>query len=73
MAISDVEAVDAVGIEPETGNAMLVITDDLDWSDPGHLNALQQKVTAYSSASSRAGSLNSPFLEAAWAASRRSA
>jgi|JI10StandDraft_1071094.scaffolds.fasta_scaffold104225_6 hypothetical protein len=48
MAISDVEAVDAVGIEPETGNAMLVITDDLDWSDPvAHLNALQQKVTAY--------------------------
>ena len=48
MAISDVDAVDAVGVEPETGNAMLVITDDLDWSDPAaHINALQQKVMAY--------------------------
>ena len=48
MAISDAEMVDAVGIEPETGNAMLVITDDLDWSDPvAHINALQQKVMAY--------------------------
>jgi len=48
MAISDVDAVDAVGIEPETGNAMLIISDDLDWSDPvAHINALQQKVMAY--------------------------
>ena len=54
MAISDVEAVDAVGaggvggIGRGAGNAMLVITDGLDWSDPvAHLNALQQKIAAY--------------------------
>ncbi len=48
MAISDVDAVDAAGIEPETGNAMLIISDDLDWSDPvAHLNVLQQKIGAY--------------------------
>lgn len=48
MAINDPSALDALGIEPGTGHALLVIVDDLDWSDPmGHINALQQKVTAY--------------------------
>lgn len=48
MAIDDVNTVDAVGIEPETGHAMVVISDHLDWSDPvAHINALQQKITAY--------------------------
>jgi hypothetical protein len=48
MAINDASAVDALGIEPDTGHALLVIVDDLDWSDPvAHINALQQKIGAY--------------------------
>jgi hypothetical protein len=48
MAISDATSLDALGIEPGTGHALLVIVDDLDWSDPvAHLNALQQKIAAY--------------------------
>ena len=48
MAIDDVDTIDAVGIEPETGYAMLVISDHLDWSDPvAHINTLQQQVMAY--------------------------
>jgi len=48
MGIDNPEAVDALGIDPDTGDALLVITDDLDWSDPvAHLNALQAKIGAY--------------------------
>ena len=48
MAIGDPLAVDALGIEPDTGHALLVIIDDLDWSNPmEHINALQQKISAY--------------------------
>ena len=48
MAVSDATSLDALGIEPGTGHALLVIVDDLDWADPvAHLNALQQKITAY--------------------------
>ncbi|MDP3494483.1 MAG: hypothetical protein Q8R82_15340 [Hyphomonadaceae bacterium] len=48
MAVEDATALDALGIEPGTGHALLVIVDDLDWSDPvAHLNALQQKIGAY--------------------------
>jgi hypothetical protein len=37
-----------VGIDPDSGDAMLVISDDLDWSDPvAHINALQAKIGAY--------------------------
>lgn len=46
--ISDASSVDALGIEPGSGHALLVIADDLDWSDPvAHINALQQKIGAY--------------------------
>ena len=46
--ISDASSVDALGIDPETGDGMLVISDDLDWSDPvAHINALQAKIGAY--------------------------
>ena len=46
--ISDASSVDAVGIDPETGDGILVITDDLDWADPAaHFNALQAKIGAY--------------------------
>ncbi len=48
MSVSDAGSVDAVGIDPETGDAMMVILDDLDWADPvAHLNALQAKIGAY--------------------------
>jgi len=48
MGIDNPEAVDAIGIDPDSGDALLVITDDLDWSDPvAHLSALQQKIGAY--------------------------
>lgn len=48
MGIDNPEAVDALGIDPDTGDALLVITDDLDWADPvAHLNALQAKIGAY--------------------------
>jgi len=48
MSILDAGAVDALGIDPETGDAMMVISDDLEWSDPmAHINALQAKIGAY--------------------------
>ena len=46
--ISDADTVDALGINPDSGDALLVISDDFDWSDPvAHINALQAKIGAY--------------------------
>ena len=46
--IGDADTVDALGIDPDSGDALLVISDDLDWSDPvAHINALQAKIGAY--------------------------
>lgn len=60
MAIDNANAVDALGIDPDTGHALLVISDDMDWSDPvAHLNALQAKIGAY------IGFVNTGQLEAA--------
>ena len=48
MAIDDAGTIDAVGIDPETGHALMIISDHLDWSDVvAHVNALQHKVGAY--------------------------
>lgn len=48
MAIDDTYTVDAAGIEPGTGQPLLIISDHLDWSDPvAHLNLLQLKLNAY--------------------------
>lgn len=48
MAVSEADTVDALGLDPDTGDAMMVIVDDLDWSDPmAHINALQAKIGAY--------------------------
>ena len=48
MAIDDAGTIDALGIEPETGHALMIISDHLDWSDVvAHMNALQSKVGAY--------------------------
>lgn len=48
MAIDDAGSIDALGIEPETGRALMIISDHLDWSDVvAHMNALQQKIGAY--------------------------
>jgi hypothetical protein len=48
MTIDDAGTVDALGIEPDTGHALMIISDHLDWSDTvAHMNALQHKVGAY--------------------------
>ncbi len=48
MSIDNPNAVDAIGIDPDSGDALLVITDDMDWSDPvAHINAMQAKIGAY--------------------------
>jgi hypothetical protein len=48
LSVSNANSVDALGIDPDSGDALLVITDDLDWSDPvAHFTALQAKIGAY--------------------------
>ena len=43
MAIDNPNTVDAGGIDPESGHAVLVIQDQMDWSDPAaHFRALQK-------------------------------
>jgi len=48
MTLEDPSAVDAAGIENETGFAILTIADSWDWSDVhAHLSAVQKKLNAY--------------------------
>src|SRR5260370_28362758 len=48
MALDKLDSVDTVGIEKDTGFAVLTIADSWDWADePKHLLALQAKLNAY--------------------------
>lgn len=48
MALDKPNTVDAIGIEKDTGAAILTITDSWDWADEQkHLLALQAKLNAY--------------------------
>ena len=48
MALDSPNMVDAVGVDPESGHAVLVISDQMDWSDPAaHFRALQRKISNY--------------------------
>ena len=48
MTVLQKSTVDWLGIEKGTGNVVLTVVDDLDWSDEnGHLLALQEKLNTY--------------------------
>lgn len=48
MSVQQLDKIDLIGINKETGNVELAIIDDLDWSDIElHLSTLQDKVNAY--------------------------
>lgn len=48
MSLERLYTVDAMGIDRETGHAVLTLADSWDWTDPSlHLNALQAKLNAY--------------------------
>jgi hypothetical protein len=48
MSLDHSNSVDAIGIENETGHAVLTIADSWEWNDErAHLLALQAKLNAY--------------------------
>jgi hypothetical protein len=48
MSLESTNTVDAVGIENDTGMAVLTLADSWDWSDEhAHLLALQSKLNSY--------------------------
>lgn len=48
MTVAQKSTVDWLGIEKGTGNVVLTVVDDLDWSDDNeHLLALQEKLNTY--------------------------
>lgn len=48
MSLEQLNTVDAIGLENETGNVVLTIADSWDWTDKHcHLSALQEKMNAY--------------------------
>src|SRR5215469_3883139 len=48
MSLENPNTVDAIGIEKDTGRAILTIVDSWDWADKKrHLLALQEKLNAY--------------------------
>jgi len=48
MAIDKVEIIDLIGIDNQTGNVILTISDHLDWKDESsHLLLLQDKLNSY--------------------------
>jgi hypothetical protein len=48
MSVLDPNSVDAAGIDKESGDVVLTISDHLEWDDAnGHLLALQAKLNGY--------------------------
>lgn len=49
MSIEQVNVVDAIGVDERTGNVVLTIMDQLDWSsnEEEHLFLLQEKINTY--------------------------
>lgn len=48
MSIDQAQVVDAVGLDPLSGEVVLTISDHLDWSDvENHIVLLQEKLNAY--------------------------
>lgn len=47
MAVNEPSIVDAIGIDPQTANVMLAISDHLPWTDPEHFSTLERKLAAY--------------------------
>lgn len=48
MGLEDLNTVDAIGLERESGAAVLTLIDSWDWRDEeNHLDALQSKLNAY--------------------------
>ncbi len=48
MAVDQAKIVDAIGIDPATGEVVLTISDHLDWGNgEHHLQALQEKLNTY--------------------------
>ena len=48
MSIEQLDVIDDLHMEGETGPVVLTILDPLDWSDPAsHKQALQQKINVY--------------------------
>jgi hypothetical protein len=48
MSILNANKIDLIGIDKKTNNAILTISDHLDWDDEHyHLSALQEKINSY--------------------------
>ena len=48
MAVDQAKIVDAMGVDPVTGEVVLTISDHLKWGDGGHhLQVLQEKLNTY--------------------------
>jgi CRP-like cAMP-binding protein len=47
MSVEDKSVVDAIGLERESNNVVLTITDHLEWDGEGHLLTLQEKINTY--------------------------
>jgi uncharacterized protein DUF6572 len=48
MSVDQVDIVDLISVDPETGQVVLTVSDHLNWSDSiDHQNILQRKLNAY--------------------------
>ena len=49
LSVEQVNQIDMIGIDRDSGDVVLTITDHLDWSEPSdtHLRLLQAKLNAY--------------------------
>ncbi len=48
MSVEQINVIDAIGVETESGKVVLTISDHLDWTDgETHLQILQEKINTY--------------------------
>ena len=48
MSVEEIDQIDIIGIDPISGEVILTVADQLDWSDEyAHLTTLQEKLNTY--------------------------
>lgn len=50
MGLRHLQAIDGVGLDEDGSVVVLLISDDLPWTDPNHIPALSAKLEAYANA-----------------------
>jgi hypothetical protein len=63
MTVEQTDVVDGIGLGRDGSNVVMLISDHLEWTDPGHLKMIGAKVEAYANVV-RSGQISASYPDA---------